>query len=134
MASRRRGILAVVAGAVLWAVLWVGGTAAAGAALGLVAGEPVTDTATLLGYIAYSVVLSLLAGYVTAAVAGGADAMTPVWWLAGVQLLLGIFFEVSAWSMTPVWYHLVFLALLVPSIVLGGRLRAGGRALDRALA
>jgi hypothetical protein len=32
---------------------------------------------------------------------------------------------VSAWQLTPVWYHLVFLALLVPAVLYGGRLRAG---------
>ena len=35
--------------------------------------------------------------------------------LAGVQLLLGIMFEAVSWSLTPVWYHLVFLALVVPA-------------------
>lgn len=132
MATRRRAILAVVAGAVLWAVLWVGGTAGASAALGLAPGEPVTHTGTLLGYIAYSVVLSLLAGYVAAALADSSEPMTPVWWLAGLQLVLGILFEVSAWTMTPVWYHLVFLALVVPAVVLGGYLRAARASPDRA--
>lgn len=127
MAKAGRDVMAVVAGAVLWAVLWVGGSALAAPMLGVVAGQPITDTGVLLGYIAYSVLLSILAGYTAAAVAGHAP-MRPVRWLAGVQLLLGIVFEVSAWSLTPVWYHLVFLVLLVPAVLLGGRLRAAGAA------
>lgn len=49
-------------------------------------------------------------------------AMTAVWWLAGVQLALGIGIEASAWSLTPVWYHVVFLGLLVPATVYGATL------------
>lgn len=119
-----RMILAVLAGAVVWAVLWVGGAQAAQSAFPelLRAGQPVTDTGALVGYILYSVLLSILAGYVTATVASR-DPMRAVWALAVVQLALGIGIEVSAWSLTPVWYHIVFLALLVPATVYGGRLR-----------
>jgi hypothetical protein len=128
MATKGSAILAVVAGAVVWAVLWVGGTQAAGAAFPSVlpAGQPVRDAGVLLGLIVYSVALSMLAGYVTAALAS-ARPMPAVWALAVLQLVLGIGFEASAWSLTPVWYHLVFLLLIVPAIVYGGRLRAGSR-------
>ncbi len=112
-----RVILAVVAGAVVWAALWIGGTMAL-----VPQGQPVTQVGVLLGLILYSVVLSALAGYVAAAIARGA--MTAVWSLAVLQLILGIIAETSAWSMTPVWYHLVFLALIVPATVWGGKRRA----------
>src|SRR5688572_22806094 len=116
--------LAVAAGAVLWAVLWIGGT------LGLAAAWPshiasdrsVTDPVALLTYIAYSVVLSIGAGYVTAALAREAGASRAVAILAAIQLALGIMIEASAWSLTPIWYHLVFLVLLVPATIYGGRL------------
>jgi hypothetical protein len=123
-----RLILAVLAGAVVWAALWVGGTMAAQGAFPsiLAAGQPVTNAAALAGLIAYSVVLSVLAGYVTAAVAS-MNPMPAVWALAVIQLLLGIGVEASAWNLTPVWYHVVFLALLVPATVYGGRLRVRRR-------
>jgi hypothetical protein len=127
MAAAGRDVMAVLAGAVLWAVLWVGGTALATSLADLTAGAPVADTGVLVGFIAYSVILSVAAGYVTAALAG-VDRMRPVYWLAGLQLLLGIGFEVSAWQLTPVWYHVVFLLLLVPAVLYGGRLRAAGAA------
>ncbi|HSJ09996.1 MAG TPA: hypothetical protein VK928_08780 [Longimicrobiales bacterium] len=119
--------MAVLAGAVAWAALWIGGTMAAAAAFPdvLAAGQPVTHTGALLGYIAYSVVLSVLAGYVSAAVAGE-RATRAVQALAALQLLMGIGFETSAWSLTPVWYHVVFLALIVPATLYGGRLRSAG--------
>ena len=52
--------------------------------------------------------------------------MKTVWVFAMIQLVVGIGFEVSYWEMTPVWYHLVFLALIVPATVWGGILKAGG--------
>lgn len=120
-----RVVVAVLAGAIVWAVLWIGGTQAAQAAFPaqLTPTQPITHTGALLGLILYSVVLSLLAGFV-AAVVGRAQAVTAVWALAILQLVLGIGFEVSAWHLMPVWYHLVFLALIVPATVMGGRWRA----------
>ena len=125
MAKAGRATAAVVAGAAVWAILWAGGTQASMAALPdiLAPNQPITHTGILLGYIAYSVVLSLLAGYVTAAVAG-VNPMPAVWSLAVLQLALGIFFEISYWSLMPAWYHLIFLALLVPATVYGGTIRA----------
>jgi hypothetical protein len=119
-----RMILAVLVGAAVWAMLWVGGAQAAQAAFPelLQASQPVTHTGALAGYVLYSVLLSILAGYVTATVASR-DPMRAVWALAVVQLALGIGIEVSAWNLAPAWYHLVFLALLVPATVYGGRLR-----------
>jgi hypothetical protein len=124
MAKTGRAILGVLAGAVLWAVLWVGGTQAAQAAFPsvLAVGTPVSSTAALVGLIVFSAALSVLAGYVTASVAAR-DPMPAVWTLAVLQLAIGIGVEASAWSLTPVWYHLVFLALIVPATVVGGRLR-----------
>ena len=128
MARTGRAIVAVAAGAAVWAVLWVGGTQAAQAAFPsvLASGQPVTHTGALLGLILYSVLLSLLAGYVTAAVVGK-DPMPALWGLATLQLALGIAFEVSAWNLTPLWYHVVFLAFVVPATVYGGLLRVRRR-------
>jgi hypothetical protein len=128
MARIGRAILAVVAGAAAWAGLWIGGTQAAMAALPdiLPKDQPITHLGALLGLILYGLPLSVLAGYVTAMIAGK-DAIPVVWVLAVLQLILGIIAETSAWGLTPVWYHLVFLALVVPATVYGGRLRVRRR-------
>lgn len=125
MGTKVRVALGVLAGAALWAVLWVGGTGAARAAMPelLDPAQRLDHVGALLGFLAYSVVLSLAAGYVAAAVAQ-ASAMRAVWILAVLQLLIGIGVEVSYWDLMPVWYHLVFLILLVPATVYGGRLKA----------
>lgn len=126
MAGTGRNVLAVIAGVVLWSVLWVGGAQLAAMMYPavLAPGQPVTHTGALLGYIAFSVVLSVVAGYATAAAATG-PRMRSVRIVAGVLLLMGIGFEASAWQLTPVWYHLVFLVLLVPAVLYGGGLREG---------
>ena len=126
MKTTGRITLGVLAGAIAWALLWNLGTRLTQAALPDIVrpDQPLTHTGVLLGYIAYSVALSLLAGYIAAWAAGaGGRAMWAVWILAMLQLGLGLFFEISFWSMLPVWYHLVFLALIVPATVYGGLLR-----------
>jgi len=135
MAKTGRTILAVLAGATVWAVLWNAGTLAARTAFPdvLAPDRPLTHTGFLLGYIAYSVALSVLAGFVAAATAGR-QALTAVRWLAGIQLGLGLGFEISFWDMAPVWYHVVFLALIVPATLYGGTLRVRGRPATRATA
>jgi hypothetical protein len=121
-----RSVLAVVAGAAVWAVLWVAGTSAAALAFPEVLrpGEPLLATMPLVVLIGYSMILSAAAGYTTASVAG-VGGERAVWWLAGIQFGLGVVIEGTSWSMTPVWYHLVFLASLVPATLWGGGLRLG---------
>ena len=124
MKKTLRVMAAVLAGAATWAVLWNLGTRIAQAALpGLLQPEePITHAGVLLAYVGYSVCLSLLAGFITARTAGR-QPMPAVWALATLQLALGLYFEISYWSMLPVWYHLVFLALIVPATVFGGSRR-----------
>ncbi len=114
---------AVVAGTVLWGVLWNGGNAGLLAGGVVEAGEPITSTGLLLGLIAFSAALSVLAGFVAAAIKGAPDAMTAVKLLAAVNLIIGIAVEVMYWDLMPVWYHIVFLALIVPLTLWGGKLR-----------
>jgi hypothetical protein len=121
-----RTIGAVVAGVVLWGALWNGGNFGLAAAGLFTVGEPITSVPTLLVLIAYSAALSVLAGYVAAMIRGG-DAMGAVQALAGVNLTIGIVVEVMYWSLMPAWYHIVFLALVVPMTLQGGRMRIGAR-------
>lgn len=88
--------------------------------------QPLTHVGILVSYIVYSVVLSVLAGLVTALAAGSERPMRAVAVLATLQLALGIVAEVSYWDLMPVWYHLVFLALVVPATLYGGTLRRRG--------
>ena len=121
-----RAIGGVVGAFVLWTVLWLGFNAGVQAALPEILDpeQPVTHTGVLLGLVAYSVVISIVAGFVCAAIRKASPLKT-VGVFAVIQLVTGIVFEVSYWEMTPVWYHLVFLALIVPATVWGGILKVG---------
>lgn len=123
-----RRLLAVLAGVAVWAALWNLATRAAQAAFPdlLAPGTPITHTGVLLAYIAGGAGLSVLAGFVAAAVAGDRP-LPAVWALAIVQLGLGLIAEISYWSLMPAWYHVAYLALVVPATVLGGMLRAPRR-------
>lgn len=127
MARLGRAALAVLAGAAAWALPWIAGTRGAQAAFPehLSPDQPITHVGTLVGLIAYSVVLSVIAGFVTASIARQ-NALRTVWVLAWIQLALGLVAEVSYWNLMPAWYHISFLALLVPATVYGGRLRTRG--------
>ena len=88
-----RTIGAVVAGVVLWGLLWnVMNLGLAGAGV-ITPGEPITAVGVLVGLILYSAVLSLGAGWAAAAIKGAPDAMTAVRALAGTNLLIGIVTE-----------------------------------------
>jgi hypothetical protein len=119
-----RAIAAVGVGALFWAVFWNLGTLIARMVFpGIIDPElPISHTGALVAFVLYSAMLSILAGYITAAVRG-ATPMVSVWVLACIQLVLGFAFEAAFWHMTPLWYHLVFLAFIVPATVWGGLVR-----------
>ena len=74
----------------------------------------------LLAYLLLSVVASLAAGVATAKLAPRLP-MRHVWILAALLLATGIPVQMTSWELLPAWYHLMFLAALVPVTVLGGR-------------
>ncbi len=123
-----RSFIAVLAGVLIWTVFWLAGIAAIGAMFPqhIQAGEPLTHNGILLLILVFSVVLSVLAGYITGRMAGRRPVLY-AFWLGLVQLGLGIYFQSLAWELMPLWYHASFLALLIPGNLAGGGLaiRAG---------
>jgi hypothetical protein len=66
-------------------------------------------------------IISAVAGLVAALVAGG-NKRAP--FIAGILLLaVGLLKAVMSWSYVPVWYHVLFTAVLLPMTILGGKLR-----------
>lgn len=126
-----KSLMAVLLPVVAWGVLWVGGNALGGQ---LMAGSVSADgipqgTGLLLGFVVYSVLLSLFAGWMCARIAP-ARKTRHVTVLAIVQLLIGIAVQSGVWNQMPVWYHLLFLALVVPAHLIGGRLGSATKAGD----
>jgi len=119
---------AVILGYAVWTAVWLGGNgllfAEAGRVVG--AGEPYTAPGPLAGVVILSVACSLVAGAATAVVARSRARVALV--VVGALLLAtGIAVQAGVWKLMPVWYHVTFLVLVVPVVLVGGRL-AGSRA------
>lgn len=119
-----RKVLGVVVGYGVWSVLWVGAGAVLQSSMPGSFGEDgsVSSTGLLICLLAIATVLSLVAGWLASAV--GRSGRAAAAWTAGLLFATGLGVEIASWSLLPVWYHLVFLALLVPFTLVGGSLRA----------
>lgn len=119
----KRAILGFAAGVVVWViVISVLDRALRVLLVGYAAAEPTMSftLGMLLARLTIAALTSLIAGAIAARIAPASPRM-PL--LLGVTLLLGFIpVHVRLWSLFPFWYHLVFLATLVPLVVLGSRL------------
>ena len=116
-----RSIAALVSGYVLWTVLWLGGNASLRAA-GLLPGDPtqpVLAPMPLFILIILSLACSLLGGYVAGAVSRSSSIRIVA--LLGVLLFAtGCFVQSTVWHLMPLWYHLIFLGMVIPVTLVGG--------------
>lgn len=119
-----RSILSILAGVLVWGLLWAASNGVLVASLpDLFRDDGTTDNAAiLLCVLAVSVVCSVLAGYLTASLAPGRR-WRHVVILAVIQLAIGVGVQLPYWTSLPLWYNLVFLALVVPGHLAGGKLR-----------
>ncbi len=116
-------IAGFVVGFIVWTILWLGSDL-------LIVSFPtlapsgdleIIPTNYLLIKLASSVIFSIIAGLVAAWISGETT-KAPL--ILGIMLLIvGLMFQISQWKPIPVWYHLLFLALLLPMAILGGKLR-----------
>ena len=118
-------VFAVATGFILWSVLWLGLNQ-----LLLVLGvmpattsQPIADPKPLVLLLVGSVLISLLSGYVTSRISGMEWAL-PAGALGMLLLASGVFVQLKLWYLIPLWYHLLFLLLLMPMTILGARMRA----------
>lgn len=121
-----RIVLGAIVGYALWTALWLGGQAAVGATWPEVQrafdeGGAYTATAPLLVSLLLSVVCSLVSGAAAAAV-GRESRGAAVLVMAVLLLGTGIGVQAAVWERMPLWYHLSFLALLLPASMIGARL------------
>ena len=130
-----RIILGVVAGFVAWSIIWVGsdqvlmslspgwyGNHQYGLQAAMVNQTSFAPDSTILFmHLVRAALISIMAGFLAAVIARESG-RAPL--ILGVLLLLfGIAVQVVAWSYLPIWYHLIFLGMLIPFTVLGGRLK-----------
>ena len=120
-----RSILSVIAGSVTWMV-----TALGTDFLLMTLGPQwfhengrVENVPLLFFILSYALAYSVLGGYVTAWIAGRKEILHALA-LGVIQLAMGIVATISHSDAAPIWYHALFLVLLIPANVLGGYLRA----------
>jgi len=129
-----RVILGVIAGFIAWSILWVGSDQVLIGTIGwygdhqrafekaMINGDVfAADSTALVMNIIRSVIFSIMSGFLTAFISKE-NGRSPL--ILGILLLLfGLGVEIVAWKYLPVWYHLVFLVLLIPMTMLGGKLK-----------
>jgi hypothetical protein len=129
-----RTILGVVAGFFAWMIVWFGfelalsavwpefGAHQAAFQEAIEHDGPFTpDGLILMVHVVLASIISAVAGLVAALVAGG-NKRAP--FIAGILLLaVGLLKAVMSWSYVPVWYHVLFTAVLLPMTILGGKLK-----------
>lgn len=127
-----RALVSIVAGLVAWAVIVTLLNFGLRAALpGYHAAEATLQftLAMKIGRLTEAAITSVAAGAVV-----GMIAPSKRWapWLVGlIVFAMFVPVHVGLWNRFPVWYHLAFLAPLVPLVALGGLFGRGREALDR---
>ncbi len=130
-----RIILGVIAGFIVWSIVWVGGDATlvsfspgwygkhtVAAELALANGTTLaSDPMISIVNLGRSFLTSIIAGYMAALVAGEYKRSTMI--LGFILIAVGIAVEYLMWNVAPIWYHFVFVLFLLPMTILGGRLR-----------
>ena len=128
-----RIVLAVIAGFFAWLIVWVGSEKILSAlwpAFGVHqaafqaaienGGEFTANTNMLLTHIVLGSIVSVFSGFLAALVAGE-NSRAPL--VVGCLLLvLGLLKAVMSWQYVPLWYHVIFTALLLPMAIVGGKL------------
>ena len=128
-----RIVLGVIAGFFAWVIVWFGsekGLSAIWPAFGVHqrafeeaiknGGQFTADTTMLLTHIVLGSIVSVMAGSLAALIAGE-NTRAPL--VVGCLLLaLGILKAVMSWPYVPIWYHVIFTAILLPMAIIGGKL------------
>jgi hypothetical protein len=128
-----RIVLGVISGFIGWLIVWVGSEKILSAiwpAFGAHqrafeeviknGGQFTADTTMLLTHIVLGSIVSVMSGSVAALIAGENKRAPLV--LGFVLLALGVLKAYMSWPYVPIWYHVIFTALLIPMAILGGKL------------
>ena len=128
-----RIVLGVIAGFISWIIVWVGVEKILSAiwpAFGVHqkafeeaiknGGQFTAETPMLITHIVVGSIVSVMAGALAAFVAGE-NSRAPLF--VGILLLvMGIAKAVMSWQYVPIWYHVIFTAILLPMAIVGGKL------------
>ena len=129
-----RIVLGVIAGFFVWSIVWVGSEKILSAispegfgahqrafeAAVKNGGQFTAATSLLLTHIVLGSIVSVMSGFLAALVAGGNPRAPLV--LGFLLLALGVVKVVMSWAYVPIWYQVIFTALLIPMSIMGGKL------------
>ena len=130
-----RIVLGVIAGFFAWAIVWVGSEKILSAiwpegygahqlafeAAVTNGGQFTADTTLLLIHIVLGSIVSMMSGFLAALIAGE-NKRAPL--VLGLLLAaFGLLKAVLSWPYVPIWYHVIFTALLIPMTIMGGKLK-----------
>ncbi len=127
-----RIVLGVIAGFIVWSLVWVGSEKALSAlwpewygahqlafeAAVARGGQFRADTTILLMNIARGSIVSVLSGFLVALIARENKRAPLI--LGFLLVAFGLLIVVLSWRYVPLWYHVIFTALLIPMTMLGG--------------
>lgn len=133
-----RIVLGVIAGFFAWMIVWFASEkllSAVWPAFGVHqrafeeviknGGQFAADTTMLVTHIVLGSIVSVIAGALAALVAGE-NSRAPLF--VGILLLaVGVMKAVMSWQYVPIWYHVIFTAILLPMAIVGGRLITTGQ-------
>ena len=128
-----RIVLGVIAGFIAWLFVWVVSEkiiSVVWPAFGahqkafeeaIKNGGPFTaETSALITHIVLGSIVSFAVGSLAALIAGE-NSRAPLF--VGILLIaMGVLKAVMSWQYVPIWYHVIFTAILLPMAILGGRL------------
>ena len=129
-----RIVLGVIAGFVAWAIVWVGIEKILSAILPEWYGAPqlafqeavtnggqfTAETRLLLMHIVIGSIVSVMSGSLAALIAGENRRAPLV--LGFLLVAVGLLKVVMSWPYVPIWYHVIFTAILLPMAIMGGKL------------
>lgn len=129
-----RIVLGVIAGFFAWVIAWVGsekllsaiwlefGTHQRAFQAAIENGGQFTADATmLLTHIVLGSIVSVMSGFLAALIASGNQRAPMI--LGFLLLAFGVLKAVMSWPYVPIWYHVIFTAILLPMAILGGKLK-----------
>ena len=84
-------------------------------------GQFTADTTLLLMHIVLGSIVSVMSGFLAALIAGENKRAPLV--LGFLLVAFGLLKVVMSWPYVPIWYHVIFTALLIPMTIMGGKLK-----------
>ena len=130
-----RIVLGVIAGFFAWSVVWVGSEKILSAiwpewygahqlafeAAVANGGQFTADTTLLLMHLVLGSIVSVMSGFLAALIAGESKRAPLI--LGFLLLAVGLLKAVMSWAYVPIWYHVIFTAILIPMTIIGGKLK-----------